>query len=220
MEEKIYPEVIDLLKKPIINSVWVQNWEISGVVGGPYINAPSSLPLKIDLSKANWVDSIRSKKNPHLENKWINKGEPIISHVGYGLIIARAGPIHINNKINGAVVTSIKIKKIQEIFLSDSNTMVIILSKETFLIGSSEKCRESIKLIIPRYDYLEQLTNNPDSSDIYKLTNENQPPDLRLLANRIKTESEFFINIQNNKYFIYVKKISDPDLKIIGLLKY
>ncbi len=98
--------------------------------------------------------------------------------------------------------------------------MVIVLSKETFLIGASEKCRESIKLIIPRYDYLEQLTTNPGSSDIYKLSNENQHPDLRELANRIEIESEFFIDIQNNKYFIYVNNISEPSYKVIGLLKY
>ncbi len=218
--ENICPKMKDLLQNnPYIVQAWTNHFKSAIACGYPYNDLVSIIPLKLDLNKPDWAQLINKKNNPKRETIWFDKGEPSISQIGHGLLLARLTPIYINDTLIATSNVSIKLSRINENIFNKSKFMVMFVSKKLFLLGASKRTIDTLQLKYLNYNYLEQLKGNPKLAEEFKLSYEKQNPDLIALMENIEFLPNFNVKIRGKKYFISVEKIPSIGAYIIGLVE-
>ncbi len=216
------------LRRSINSNFISRNWLVlyndSIVLVYPQINMVSMLPAKLNFYNFSHYKLSNEKNNPEKKVLWISNnepGEPIISYVGDGWVMGISAPVYLadSKKIFAAAITVLRISDLNKRFIESSKNMIMLLSSQSYLIGASKICRESIELKLLYYDHLKQLKDLPDVNQEFKLSHKNQDKDLQNLADRYKKESKFNIKIQDNNYFVNVVKIPKVNFYIIGLLR-
>ncbi len=224
LTENIGPDLRTSINSNFISRNWLVLYNDSIVLVYPQLNMVSMLPAKLNFYKFSNYKLSNEKNNPEKKVLWISNnepGEPIISYVGDGWVMGISAPVYLadSKKIFAAVISVLKMSDLNKRFIESSKHMIMLLSSQSYLIGASKVCRESIELKLLHYDHLKQLKDLPDVNQEFKLSHKNQLKDLQILAERYKKESKFYINIQGNQYFVNVVKIPEVNFYIIGLLK-
>ncbi len=222
--ENLDPVLISSINSNFISRNWLVLYDDAIVLVYPQINMLSMLPANLDFYTFSHYKLSNEKNNPEKKVLWISNnepGEPIISYVGDGWVMGISAPVYLadSKKIFAAAITVLKISDLNKRFIESSKNMIMLLSSQSYLIGASKTCRESIELKLLYYDHLKQLEDLPDVNQEFKLSHINQQNDLQILAGRYKKESQFFIEIQGIQYSANVVKIPEVNFYIIGLLK-
>ncbi len=207
-------------ESPVITDTWINIEELNIGYTYPYFDMLSILPLKLDISKLDYhIKCIKEEANPKRKIMWemYAEAEPMISMVGEGWTMALAAPIYIKNKLFASVQVGLTVSSFINHYIGNSEHMIMIVSKKSYLIGATQLCKNNIKLKMLRHDYLEQLKQYPKLTEEYKMSHEKQHPDLRRLAKKIKEETEFNIKIQGKNYFVVVENVPEVNFYVVGL---
>lgn len=187
----------------------------------PYFDVVSTLPKELDITQLPFYETANFENNKEKKPLWTPVDEPFLGMSGEGWILNRSSPIYIDsdNELDFITTSVMQLSVVNELLINNSDNLIILLSKNLSLIGSSKRARDLLKLQVVDDDYyLEQKYTHGYLTDKYKLDHIEQRSSIRELARLVKSGNEsFLIEIDEVEYKVSIGKVYDPVLYVIGL---
>lgn len=209
-------------KSEIITASWIFSKRCIANVYPP-IDLISALKPGLDFTSAPFYQLVSYKNNPAKDMKWDNDGEPMVAMAGEGWTMARHYPIYLDddNIMDFMVSVQTLFSKINNLFITDNNANILLISKDLNIVGSSKNMSRLIKFNkIEEFDYLTQMETNTFVAERFNLGHETQPEILINLKNKmINEDNNIYLKSDENKYYIHYKRIPELPMYIVGFME-
>ncbi len=175
----------------------------------PYFDVIPQYAPNINIPDYNFYYEADKKHNPSRKAVWVK--DPYIDPAGKGWMVSVIYPVYNDDFLEGVVGLDITISTLNKQFLINSDKKLMIVDNESLLIAINKECADSLGLkLLKEHNYLESIMMDKFRSEDIRLSN-NESASIRELSEKLKTENEFNININNTQF--HILKAPIPELK-------
>ncbi len=198
MLENLEPKIKDVINSSEYFVAGYFNTHDSLNIIYPYLDVIATFEPKMDIPAFNFYFEANEKNNPSKEAVWVK--DAYVDPAGNGYMVSVISPVYNNDFLEGVVGIDITIGTIAKNFISNSNTMLMLVDKNTSLLAINESCAKILDIeSLKEHNYLETIKEDTFVEDDFVLI-KNEDEDVRSIAEKIKTEKTFNIEIDGTKY--------------------
>ena len=179
---------------------------IHGALGGDFRSFPFYAP-------------VTAKNDPERKALW---SPDVFVSMDVGVLFESIAPVYLeasDPEIFADTTIDIFIDKFNEKHLLNDRKLLLLASPNGTIAGASKTAIETLRILLPTFDYLKQLSSTQGLGDRFGF-GAYEDAGLRTVGEKLaKGESTFETEIGNTKYAVFVERIPEVGFRLVGLIK-
>ena len=185
----------------------------------PFFDVLTQYEPKMNIPEFNFYYLADLMHNPNKNPVWVN--EPYVDPAGRGWMISAIAPVYYKNELVGVPGIDVTINQITDKYFSNKNQDIIIVDATGVVVSANEQFINLFNLP-PLYNhkYFETIKQDTYKKEDYNLMFSKNKEIRNVFTKILKQNSSLeIVNIDEEKYFIFVSEIKELKWFVVKIVK-